>query len=313
MKKIKYLILPLIAVFAFTSCVDDDNDVLTVDAILGGLLDIDQGAIGYVVGNDGTYKVSGSVYQGRVQTNMVDIYKSFTTEMTTSNETLLASIPITNTTISEKGIFEYSFKYEDLIEGLNIDGTALPPMDSQLIIGDFWTLRFASTTSEGNINFNANITKVSVGNRFAGTYKVIDSDYWRINVQSTGADWIGEERIIESVNASTYRHLGVGPFDPETIVTGFGLPVEESHLYFSITSSDELNYENVGNTTLLEVPYMSCVTNPDLFTNVPCGSTSNYVVRDDVNGRDLIYMTYGYLTPNSGPREFYEVLEKIVE
>ena len=34
---------------------------------------------------------------------------------------------------------------------------------------------------------------------------------------------------------------------------------------------------------------------------------------NDILGKDKIYMSYGYLTAGSGPREFYEVLEKVVD
>jgi hypothetical protein len=46
-----------------------------------------------------------------------------------------------------------------------------------------------------------------------------------------------------------------------------------------------------------------------------CGyaGIQNKAVRDDVDGKDRIYMSYGYLNPASGSREFYEVLEKVVE
>jgi hypothetical protein len=45
-----------------------------------------------------------------------------------------------------------------------------------------------------------------------------------------------------------------------------------------------------------------------------CGfaGIQNKAVRDDVDGKDRIYMSYGYLAA-SGSREFYEVLEKVVE
>jgi hypothetical protein len=47
-------------------------------------------------------------------------------------------------------------------------------------------------------------------------------------------------------------------------------------------------------------------------TNVNCGN-SNYVINNDVNGKDRLVMSIGYYTSGSGPREFYQVLEKIVE
>lgn len=47
-------------------------------------------------------------------------------------------------------------------------------------------------------------------------------------------------------------------------------------------------------------------------THVNCGN-SNFVVRDNVDGKDKLYMSFGYYTTGSGPREFYQVMEKIVE
>ena len=303
MKKIKYLILPLIALAAF-SCIDEDNDALTGNAITGGLVSLDAEAIGYVVGNDGTYTISGSVYQGRVQTTNVDIYKSFTSGKKNSNEILFTSLPISNTTISENGTFEYSFKYEDLIEGLNVDGVDLPTSDSELTIGDFWTLRLASTTSEGNVNFNARTARVSVGTRFAGLYNVIESVYWRIGVRRDDVEW-PDEMLIESVDATTYR-----------VVEYFGA-FNGNEYYFQIDENDRITYPNLtpdgdpqtGNGQ----PLTTCEANPGDLTNVPCGMLSNLVIRDDVNGKDQLKMTFGYFTAGSGPREFYQVLEKKTE
>lgn len=313
MKKINYILSLLVIAFTI-SCDSDPDNITTIDRT-GGILQLDKELIGYVVGDNGTYTASGKAYQGAVKTTHVDIYKTFTNSVTgeSSNEALLSSIDITSTTTGTNSTYSSSFNYADLISGLTIGGAAISANDGDLNIGDYWTLRYASTTSEGYVNTNYKTTKVAVGTRFAGVYKVIASDYWRIGVQSGAANWVGEERVIESVDATTYRHIGVGPFDVDTVVAGFGYDATEAHLFFSITALDEVNYEGVGNTTLLTQPYMSCVTDPAEFNNVPCDATSNYVVRDNVDGKDLIYMTYGYLTPGSGPREFYEVLEKIVD
>jgi len=306
MKKIKYIILSILTLTVIVSCIDEDNDRLTGDSIEGGLVEINKAAIGYVVGDDGTYTVSGTVYQGGIQTNMVDIYKSFTSGESTSNELILTSLPIANTTISEKGTFEYSFKYEDLINGLLLDGASLPTVDSELNIGDFWTLRFASTTSQGNVNFNARTAKVSVGTRFAGLYSVIEHDYWRIGVQRSDVEW-PDEMVVESVDAITYR-----------VVEYFGA-FDNNEYYFQIDSNDRITYPaltpsgdpQVGNNE----PMTNCDSNLTDLTNVPCGDLSNLVIRDEVNGKDQLVMTFGYYTVEgaSGAREFYQVLEKIVD
>jgi hypothetical protein len=313
MKTIKNILCFTLLAVLFTACDINDreyDDVLEVGRT-GGTLTVNNQLISYVVGEDATYTASGSTYQGSVSTQTVDVYKSFTSSATgeTSNETLLTSITISDLNAGSTSVFEAQFTYSELIEGLLLNGEPLPAEDTGLTIGDSWTLRYVSNTSAGDANSNIATTKVAVGTRFAGTYRVIASDYYRIGVQSGAADWSGEQRIIESVDATTYKHLGVGPFD-----VGYFADYADSeyHLFFDLNSDDTVNYEGVGNTTLLENAYVSCAVNGALFENVSCAG-SNYVVRDDVEGKDLIYMTYGYFTDGSGTREFYEVLEKIVD
>ncbi|WP_289044676.1 hypothetical protein [uncultured Olleya sp.] len=311
MKKIKFFLsLILVATFA-TSCIDDDNDELTGEATEGGLLTLDKTAIGYVVGNGATYTTSGSVYQGNIQTTKIDIYKSFTSPSTgeTSNEILYDTVNISNTQIGSEGTFSTSFDYEDLINGLTLASGSLPVSDSSLSIGDYWTLRFVSTLSTGEVVSNATTTKVSVGTRFAGTYRPLDGMYYRIGVLTyTLADWQSfcPETVIESVDASTYR-----------VVEYFG-PFNGNTWYFQIDENDNIIYpeetpEGDAQTGNGE-PFISCLTHPQELSNVPCGSASNFVERDDVNGADKLYMTFGYLTGNAAgnSREFYQVLEKIV-
>uniref|UniRef100_UPI0030CA20B7 hypothetical protein n=1 Tax=uncultured Flavobacterium sp. TaxID=165435 RepID=UPI0030CA20B7 len=58
----------------------------------------------------------------------------------------------------------------------------------------------------------------------------------------------------------------------------------------------------------------NCDETPGSLPNACSWATpNNTIVRDNVDGKDKIYMTYGYFTTGSGPREFYEVLEKIVD
>lgn len=311
MKKIKYILFSLLSLSLVFSCVEDDNDALTGNAVTGGILNISTTAIGYVVGNDGTYTASGSVYQGDVQTTSIDVYKSFTNSQTgaSSNEVLFMSIPVSDTKVGAEVPFQFSFKYEDLIQDLTLDGSPLPSNDAELNIGDSWNLRFASTTSEGNVNFNGTSTKVSVGTRFAGLYRTLNAEYYRIGVLTyTTGDWPAET-LIESVDATTYR-----------VVEYFGAEAfNGNEWYFQIDENDIITYPEktpsgdpqLGNGE----PFISCTTAPQEMTNVPCGDSTNYVERDDVNGADKLYMSYGYLTGGAAgnAREFYQVLEKIVD
>ncbi|MGB6269223.1 MAG: hypothetical protein WBF67_09460 [Olleya sp.] len=308
MKNFKFFLsLILVASFA-TSCIDDDNDELTGNAIEGGLLSLDKTAIGYVVGNGATYTASGSVYQGNVQTTKVDIYKSFTSSSTgeTTNEVLYDSSTIGNTQIGSEGTFETSFDYDDLIAGLTLGGSPLPASDASLNIGDFWTLRYESTLSTGQVVNSAATTKVSVGTRFAGIYRTIEGVYWRIGVLSAQTGSWPSETVIESVDATTYR-----------VVEYFGL-FNGNEWYFQIDANDNITYPNEtpagdaqsGNGQ----PFITCISHPQELSNIPCGAATNIVERDDVNGEDKLFMSFGYLTGNTAgnSREFYQVLEKIV-
>lgn len=306
MKNIKLLLLLFIGLSLATSCIDDDNDELTGGAITGGIVSPDSGAIGYVVGNGDTYTASGSVYQGAVQTGTIEVYNKFTSSATgeSSNEVLLATLDIANTQVGSSGTFATSFDYAALIAGLTLEGSPLPADDGGLNIGDFWTLSFVSTLSDGNKVRNSATTKVSVGTRFAGLYAVVESAYWRIGAFRDDVAW-PEEMLIESVDATTYR-----------VVEWFGA-FNGNEYYFQIDENDKITYPEetpdgdaqTGNGQ----PFTTCDRNPGDLTNVPCGADTNIVIRDDVSGKDRLVMTFGYFTAGSGPREFYQVLEKIVE
>jgi len=84
-------------------------------------------------------------------------------------------------------------------------------------------------------------------------------------------------------------------------------------LYFQIEADNTITYpaewDGVAQS-LNDFDLITCAANGALLTNVNCGA-SNYVVKDDVGGKDRLYMSFGY--NSAGPREFYQVMEKIVE
>ncbi len=301
MKNIKYLILSLFTVISLGACVENDNDELTGGATTGGLLSVNNQLISYVVGSGATYVATGSVFQGREQTTSIDIYKSFTNNTTgaVSNEVLLKTITIGDTTMGATFGFDLTFTYEELITDLTIDGAPLPANDGNLNIGDYWSLRYASNTSEGDLNFNAKTTRVAVGTRYAGVYTVEDSSYFRLGVD--GGNWNGTDRIIESVNATIYRHKGVGFWD-------------DNEFYFTVDNATGvitiMDVDLDGNGVNLNgQPIMTCESNNG-FTVLACGASSSMAVPDDVDGADELIMTVGYLTAGSGPREFFQRMVK---
>lgn len=306
MKKFIIYSLAIIAAISFASCVAD-NDELTDGAKTGGLLQINNSLVGYVVGNGLTspYSASFTIFQGNVKTTQVDIYKVFKSAVLgTSNEVFLKTVTVPASPQSQTVNFDVT--YNELIAGLLVGGNPLPASDALLNIGDSWTLKYVSKTSNGDSNLNASTTKVSVGTRFAGKYRVIQGEYWRINVRRLDVMWTGQFRTIESVNATTYKFLEyAGPFVGAT----------NSH-YFTISPTDvvrtPVTYGGVAQL-LNGLPVINCEDTPGNITNA-CGFApiQNTIVRDNVNGKDRIYRTYGYLAA-TGSREFYEVLEKVVD
>jgi hypothetical protein len=303
MKKIIYILFA-IGTLGVLSCTDEKSDTLTGNQNEGGLLTVKNALVPYVVGNgnDFQYTASISAFQGAVQVESVDIYKIFNGAAGTSNKALLKTITFPNTAQVEN--LSFTATYNELIAGLTVNGNPLPSDDSLLEIGDSWTLSYVSHTSAGTVVENLAKTKVSVGTRFAGDYTVIQCDYWRIGVPrpDVTGPFLGTVVTIESVNATTYKKLEwAGPFNG-------------NEFYFTIDPSDNVNVpvEYNGEAQLLNaLPVINCLETPALIP-IACGVTGiqNKATRDDVEGKDRIYMTYGYNNPASGPREFYEVLKK---
>lgn len=310
MKNIKYILLSFLAI-GILACDGNDLDFDTTAEIdhTGGLLTVDKALISYVVGENGTYAFSGSVLQADVKTNSIQLYKSFTDVDGNKSETIpFKTITLPNTAQTE--LFSTTATYAELKEGLTVDGAALPDEDTALNIGDFWTISYKALTENGDESLSRTSTKVAVGTRFAGVYKVIASSYYRIGVDN--GNWTGEERIIESVDATVYKHIGVGPW--ADVPATWGYEAEQGQVFFTVDNdTDAISYADLGNTTIMLQPFITCASSPDNMTFSNCGS-SNYVIKDDVEGKDILYISYGYLTGSGdvGPREFYEVLEKIV-
>jgi hypothetical protein len=313
MKKFKYIFILSALLAGFTAC-EEDSDELTGNENTGGLVKIDTPLIGYVVGNGLTkpYEASITIDQGSVATTKIDVYKSFTdTKGTTnpdddvvSNEVLLKTFTLSG---DKHQTIDFEFNYNELVQGLTLAGQPMPNTDGALNIGDSWTLRFVSSTTNGE-HSNSKTLKVSIGTRFAGKYKCINAEYYRLGVLTYGAaDWPAVT-VIESINATTYKVNEY--FGPEVF--------SSNEYYFTIDSNDKIDYPATKPSGAAQVgngqPMITCLTNPTDMTNVYCGS-SNFVTRDDVNGKDRLTMSFGYYTTSGtvGPRTFYQVLEKIVE
>jgi predicted heme/steroid binding protein len=305
MKKIKYLLLTLFSLVTVLACVDNDNDELTGNATVGGYVAVNNPLVSYVVASGATYSAAGTLFQGKEKVSSIDIYKSFTNSVTgsVSNEVLLKTITIDEQNSGSLVDFSFDFTYGELITDLVIDEEPLPADDSGLNIGDYWQLRYASNTSEGDLNYNQKTTKVAVGTRYAGVYDTSNSVYW--NSGSNIGNWDGTERIIESVNATVYRHVGLAYWD-------------DNEFFFTVDSSTNvitvLDVDLEDNGLLLNTsPAMTCNGGTGAFESITCDSSTSRAIPDDVNGADVLEFTVGYFRGVGATREFFETLTRKVE
>jgi hypothetical protein len=238
-----------------------------------------------------------NVVNGTKRITDVKVYSSFTDAATgaTSNEVLLGTYALDADNFTE---IREELTYADLKAGLQVNGSPLPDNEVDLAIGSGWIFRFTATSAEGEIPLPGNI-RVGVLSRFAGIYRVVESAYYRIGVLTD--EWAGETRFIGSVDATTFSYNDFwGPFPWGGSSFHFVLNESDNTLEVPVITADGIY---AGNRP------MSCETDFALFTNVPC-TGSNVLIPDDVNGHHQIKLTYGYFTDGSGPREFYEILEK---
>lgn len=309
MNKLVYkLIVVFLAVGLVVSC--DKEDFVEYpqggnQAINDAYLQIQTPVVPFQAGIE-SYNIEVNVLNGTKRINSVNMYSQFTdaASQAQSNKILFGTYDVNEL----KTVVTDNFTYADLKEGLTVNGGSLPDSDTELAIGSGWVLSFEGNLADGGTIPINGVINVGVLSPYAGLYRVIESAYFRIGVESSLTDWTQQQRFIGSVNETTFSYNDFwGPFG----WTGgsFNFEVAEDNTITVPLLVDGSLFS--GNRAL------RCDTEPELFVNVPC-SGSNELVKDPdnpdgSNGKHLIKITYGYFTDGSGPREFYEVLEKIVD
>jgi len=298
---IKLFSLVFITSVMFYSCNDKDLDVVNNSDRYseGGLVRNDNVLVNYVIGSDASYEFSMLIYQGAIKTTSIDIMKSFTTASgVTSNEILLKNVPVTST---ETGSFTFSTTYDELIEGLEINGQPLPDSDSDLAIADFWTLRYVANTSEGKSNANGTISKLAVSTRLAGFYTVNSSTYLHPTAGDLG-NFNGVTRVIESVanepDFATYLATDIAAWvDDSNFYYFYVSNTADADGTFPITIPKEYN----GAVQLIWGADEIALCQTGDLPEMPC---TNYAKLND-DGHDELFLNYGYIR-SSGTRKFYE-------
>jgi len=323
-KQFKIYLLIFATALLVMQCSITPDDMVTDGALEGGLVNPTTTSVNYVVGNAGTYGVAFFVNQGvgNEEITTINLYKSVykvpvawsdpddPTHTTADSIPAMWSNEILEETIDISGAENHyvsmtPLDFAGLRDGLIVDGKPIPMTDDSMRIGDYFNFVVESVLSDGrSLKQNKPVT-MGVSTRFAGKYKAVEAEYYRIHVLTyVTSDWPAVTEI-QSVDAKTYKvieYLGAAAFTGNTY-------------YFQIDADGNITYPETWDgvaQTGNDQPFITCLTNPADMSDVHCGE-SNYIIKDDVNGKDRLVMSFGYYTAGSGPRTFYQVLEKIVE
>jgi len=315
MKTIKTISILFFALIAFSACNDEQLNVDNWDGNTseGGLLDVKNTSINYVVGNPGPYTANIRVYQGAIKTTSIRIAKTFYTsevvvdpitgeeskvEVKSNTIDNFKTVEVSDT--DQNNFVNYSFNFGEMVEGLSIDGNPLSPNDADYFIGDYWKFEYFVTNSNGE-NQNYASTKATISTRFAGTYTVIESVYW--NSGGNNGNWNGDSFVIESIDASIYKHNGLAFWGDQTY-------------YFTVdadTGAIQVLPEDLdGNAVLLNGSPIMISPGGD-FTFESVIPQINMATKNDVTGEDVLEFTVGYHRGAGATREFYEKMVKQVD
>jgi len=229
----------LLSALTIYSCVDP-VDLVSENAMEGGLVDVLSGSIPYKVGTNPTLEISLEVPIGPgIQT--VEVTKTFTTvDGDASNTVVLTNIDISGQNEQDIVTKSFTVDYSDLIDGMVLGGNPLPADDSEMNIGDGWTLNFTSIMSDGRRVLNNGATNIGIANPYAGKYSrvghLLHPSAGDLYYDETGLD-------LKTVDASTVKTLCGYWENPAYIMT-----IKVNADYSCVTGGD------VGGSPISNVP-----------------------------------------------------------
>jgi len=306
----KFLVL-LSAVALFIGCNKDDNPV-DDGAKEGGLFEVLTSAIIYNLGEmDKANQIDLKYYQGTggkiKQINMYHQY--FTTneagDPTSSDVKLFKSVDISDKT--EPGYISTEISFLDLAKSTTLDGVALDTIDTDLKSGFYWEISYKAIMDDGREVTIGNKKTIFVNAKFAGNYDIVDKKYYRIGVLRDDLNSLWDASVnVSALNATTYIISGkIGPFDGAGSVI-FSIEDDGSSV---LPLKYYKTYPGYGALLINAQPMAICPDDAANLSSVGCNSDQNILTKEE-GGDITIVMTFGYVTPGSGPREFYQKLVK---
>ena len=292
-----FVLLPILV-----GCKLKPDDLLTKNATTGGLAIINNPSLNYVVGSGSEYNlvINELKQESANLVKEVRFYKSFYSVSDTawSGEILggtVAPVAVGNFTSAT-----LKQTFEDLRSGITLNGKDLPTSDSEFNIGDNWNFRIIIVLND-NSEIQSGAIKVTISTRYAGSYEIVESTYLHPINGNTG-DFNDVIRVIESIDAITYKMTDIGPWESE-----------DNFFYFTVNDGNiTVPKEYNGSTQLLwgtdDIAICDAGETPGIETLY--GGCGNKVTNDDEKGKDEIKISYGYIR-DTGTRQFFERMIKI--
>lgn len=300
--KIKNLIFVLF-ITLLAGCNKNDNPI-SKNAKEGGLIEVNTGTVVYFLNTmDQDYPIELKYYQGQgADIATIDVYKQFFTiddvgNPISSERVLFKTIDLTSN--KTPGYHTFNASFQELAAGTTIDGVLIPQSDDLLKPGFYWELTYDINLDDDRTVFVPQNT-VFINSRYAGVYDVVDALYFRLGVLTYELEDWPSEVTVTALNANTFRMEA--PCEP------FG----SNAIYFTIDDASgavQILKSYAGSElTINNQKVATCSTEPGAFNNIPCDG-SNVAIKVP-STKDTLKLSYAYVTPGSGPREFWQVMVK---
>lgn len=310
----RYFIMA-VTVLCWLACEEDrEVDYSEADAIelenADPYLQVVTGFVPFEVGTK-AYGLQFNAINGTKTLSTVKLYGTFydAETGTYSNEVLYGEYEVES---SGRTVITDSLTYDELKEGVLVNGNPLPDKDEDIFAGSGWSFRFEGDFASGETKSLAGAINM-VLSKYAGIYTVSESTYMRIQV-----------------DPATFPGEGVAHWDGNEVFIGFvdqnTLSYNDAWGYFSWPGgSFNFSYDEEGEITEFEFPFGSysgtpatCMDSPSGFNNLSAYLGYNVcdeslvIIDNDETGEHVIKLTYGYLG-SGGYRQFTETLTKKVD
>ncbi len=196
--------LALLMIMALKACIQPE-DLTTKDAKTGGLIVPQSSNVPYKL--NATPKVDIDVLLPKGPgIASIEVHNIFTdTGNNVTNDVIIKTIDVGGANTSANVTKSLSVVYNDLIANLLLLSKPLPSKETDLAIGDYWTLSYTAVMNDGRKIVNNGTTNIGVANKYAGNYQCTGV----FHHPTAGDRPINEEKYLTPIDAfSCYTGLG---------------------------------------------------------------------------------------------------------